>query len=221
MTPGRVLGLLAARGASFNPGQYLDASEAPTRYNIREALQGIVDPDAPIDPKTGKAKPLPAIVTADGKSSRSRKPVETTAELAADAVHGMRRINWMTLLCAVNADTEAEEIVRRRLLKIARRDREASGRWPDKLQRRRCECGRAPADDYLPDLVELAITELKAPSAVRANHQRAEWFGISLRTFERHIAAQYAVLQRPLYVWYERGIGHICYRLRRRRSTDP
>ena len=180
------------------------------------------------DSKIGKARPInwrllgrsideqielwPATRSALGKQ-KIQISRYSIAAVAVDALLGMFDRNWHALQLSIGVGEAVRPILVRRLIRTANRMKNEERIWPNRIRRRCCPCGRAPAPDYVLDLVELAVRHLEDPYNYRHQRTRAEWFGIS----ESH---WHAVARRPfdqtaahVWSWYYAGIGHIQHRI--------
>lgn len=164
---------------------------------------------------------LPATPSALGKQSRSSSK-HSIQEVAADALIGMYERNWHALQCSIGIGESVRPALVSRLERIAYRTQKHERIWPSRIRRRKCQCGRSAAADYVPDLVELAVRHLEEPFELRHQKTRAEWFGLT----ESH---WHAVARRPfdqvaahVWAWYYAGIGHIQHRIiqRGQRAED-
>ena len=180
------------------------------------------------DSKIGKARPMnwrllgrskdeqielwPSTRSALGKQ-KIQASRHSIADIAVDALLGMFDRNWHALQCSIGVGEAVRPILVGRLTRIANRMKKEERIWPNRIRRQCCLCGRAPAADYVPDLVELAVRHLEDPYNYRHHKTRAEWFGMS----ESH---WHAVARRPfdqtaahVWSWYYAGIGHIQHRI--------
>lgn len=222
MTPETVLRSLVARSYWADVGATLNTTEHVNRFDLREYLIDLVGEDQielPPSDQRVKPRPLPPIRTVGGTTStKSKAARETLEEVAADALKGMAMRSMDAILVALGADDDALERTRTRLhreVKIGKEKRPQE--WP-KVRRARFPSGHHPCEDYSLDMVELAMIELRVPTAFRAVHQRAEWLGVSERTFYRHLKKAHDHLQSELFTWYLVGESHIGGRLAARRK---
>ena len=207
MTPEQVLSALVTHSQSLHMG-----TPDPLVMAVREE-------------KIGKKRPLnwsllrrgddreyieiwPSVRSAQGRDS-GRISRFSIAEVAAYALVGMPDRNWQALQCAIGVGDNARGAIFARVHTKAIRSREDDQFWPAKVRRRRCACGRAPAQDYLLDIVELSIRQLEDPVVYNTNHARADWFGMSERNWYGVMRRPYDAVSAHLWFWYHAGIGHI------------
>jgi hypothetical protein len=213
MTPENILASLVAHGHQLDYGRPdplimearadLVGKTKPVNWSVLTAEHGI-------DPRL-----LVAIRSADGSQSRSGS-THSVAEVAADALVGMSGRSWNTIQVAVGMSSTARASLQRSLARVARQLQQRERIWPDTIRRQCCSCGRTAAEDYIPDLVELALMHLEQPMALRQQTTRAQWFGMSERNWHRVAARPFDQVAAHLWSWYFAGIGHIQGRLRRR-----
>ena len=156
------------------------------------------------------------ITTASGRGTRSVKK-SARQVIVADALSGMPRKSWAALLTIMGDVTARDELVGF-ALKEARRSRRRDRFWPDRILRRRCRCHRAPSDDYLEDLVQLAILHYEYPEVWKTYTARADWFGVSRRNWERVMEDPFRFLSMRVWGWNEGAIKHIVQRLKMQRQ---
>jgi len=154
--------------------------------------------------------------TASGSGTYSRRAMPGAQELVAEAVANMPPIYWSAILWTIAGDGEAFRHMYRKLMDRARKSQRRDRFWPAEIARRRLESGHIPAPDYVPDLVFLAIQELRHPQLFRSDVLRANWFRISDSHWHKVVGRPYGVLQATVLVWFGEGCAHIVERLRRR-----
>jgi hypothetical protein len=180
--------------------------------------------------KVGKTRPTPWWSVLDlerGPSIRSAKGhderrISTASlhEIATDALIGMPKNSWNVVQTSIGMTGQARDNVTEKLLKEAWKSRKRDRFWPDSLNRKACPCHRAATQNYVEDLVELALLHLEHPIRFGTHDARAEWFGLSSAHWRRTMLQPYDVVSRPVWAWYKSGLDHIKYRLAlRRRQT--
>lgn len=152
---------------------------------------------------------IQAIPTATGRSSRNRSTGSSLTQQAVEVTAGMNKSDWSAILWVVSRDTESFKFLHDKLVKSATNRKG----WPNQVRRQICDCGRAPAEDYRPDLARLALYELLTPDRFRTHAQRAEWFGLSQQHWRRLMADPYAQLVAQVFGWFGNGCTHIAKRL--------
>lgn len=157
--------------------------------------------------------PLP---TALGKQSKTSKPLSPFSEIVADAIANMPKIYWSAILWVVDTNRGSYDILASRLLPLAERSAKRDRFWPQTIRRQACRCGRRPAEDYVADLVHLALMELRTPALYQTHEQRAEWFGLSQQHWRKIMQRPYGMLQGKTIEWFGSGCGHINRRLHQR-----
>lgn len=161
----------------------------------------------------------PAQPTAKGKQSKSGGSSGSVAEYVSQAIKHMPMIEWQAILWSINSDPTARAALYNRLLAYARRSMERDKFWPDYIRRGVCNCGRMPSDDYVPDLVHLALLELRTPGVFSTHGSRAQWFGLSRQHWKKIMLKPYGVLQGDTFRWFGGGCTHIENRLNVRRKS--
>lgn len=141
------------------------------------------------------------------------------AEVAADALVGIPERNWKTLQCSIGVPGDARSIVMARLWTQVQHSKRSDKFWPDKIRRRGCRCGRAPAENYALDIVEMAIRSLENPAKFSTHQARADWFGMSESHWRAVGSKPFDHVSAHLWSWYHAGIGHIQNRINRRRGS--
>jgi hypothetical protein len=159
----------------------------------------------------------PSLRTALGRDTR-RISRSALHEAAADALSGMPLRYWQALQVAIGIDSQARDAVYNRLLRTARSSQKRDDFWPDKIERRRRARRHAPAPDYVPDLVELAVMHLEHPDQFATHHQRAQWFGLADSKWHLHnMQKPFDLVSKRAWSWYDAGIGYMTNRLNRQR----
>lgn len=127
----------------------------------------------------------------------------------AEELHkGMKRRAWLALCVAADLDdATAWSKLARLLYHQATTSRPSGKPWPA-IERRLCACGRKANCNYIADLCTLAMRELQAaePMSVR---ERATWFGVSEKRWQRSVASSYAAITASLAAWHTEGIRHL------------
>lgn len=221
-----ILATLAGRGQWLNVGELMPGDIAYRSYakTMRELEAEIEELRGNLNAADAKAlrsqrRREVALETVKGKQSRSRTTKGGAQEVIAEAVAGMPELQMKTLLWTVAGDLDSYSILRDRLLKRARKSFERDRWWPNAIKRGRGPMGHMYAPDYVPDLVHLALFELRVPHAVSTGADKARWFGVTREYWSRHMAMPYAVLQGATFEWFGTACGHILRRLRRAQQT--
>jgi hypothetical protein len=137
----------------------------------------------------------------------------------------MSENSWRTLCWAIGLEDPARAFLKAQLLMIAVELKER-GNWPEAFKRGNCStelrpgvrCGavRCRHGGYLEDLCELALIEIAEPFVFNADTRRAQFFGVAVHTWERHLKKLYAELAERPKIWFKGAIGHINRRLHER-----
>lgn len=216
MTPEEVLGKLVAQSSGFEAGPpdplVIEASKGkvgtakPASWNLRKSAAGAV-----VEIEVRNKVPLR---TADGTQTR-RRSTFSVEEVAADGFIGMYERNRDTIYIALNIGPEYIPITKSRLLRHARRMKKVRI-WPAELKRRPFQDGWSRAEDYVPDLVNLAVLHLMDPFGLRNEKMRADLFGVSESTWHHKCKRPFDQVAAHLWSWYYGGIGHIQHRILKR-----
>lgn len=173
------------------------------------------DPNRPASYARGAANNAPHMETASGTQTRKALRDSGFSAIASEAVAGMPSIEWASILWVIDSDEKSYKIMKKLLVRKAAKSIERDKFWPESLRRSDCICGRSPAEDYVPDLVKLALYELRTPALYQTHQQRAEWFGLSSQHWRKILHKPYGFLQGQVFLWFGSGCGHIARRLRR------
>lgn len=168
----------------------------------------------------GAAKLPRNIETADGTDTRNKLTGDNFTPALADAVLGMPGIEWAAIEWIVDGNQRAKDKLESRLLALARRSQDNDDFWPVTLRRADGVDGRKASTDYVPDLVRLAIMDLRFPNTFETQHARATWFGITDRHWRRLMLKPYGLLQVRTQAWLGGGCGHITRRLAASRRSE-
>ncbi len=215
---------LAGRGQVFEVGSATESRRLTLSVLRRIELLGIYSdgriPDAK-EIRQLQRQGVSGSHTATGKESRSSKRLETLdtlADIAVDGLRGMPEIHMTALEWAILKLPESGERLRRRLhrIGITSRSEAAKNIWPASLRRQVCGCGRSAADDYLSDLISLALFELAHPEQFSTHQKRASWFGLSLQHWKAKMRHPYGILRDRSIGWFDLAIDHIERQLRKR-----
>jgi hypothetical protein len=218
---------LAGRGQVFDVGGATNRRRLTVSTLERIKLLGIYSDGRIPSPKELRELARQGVggtLTATGSQTRSGKRVEsldTLADIATDGLAGIPQIHMTALEWAILGIPVAHDRLFRKLHRIgltARSERRST--WPDRLRRKRCQCGRMPADDYLPDLVTLALLELNQPELFSTHARRATWFGLSVQHWKATMRQPYSILRDRSMSWFDLAIDHIERQLRRRSRID-
>ena len=153
--------------------------------------------------------------TATGNTTRGKSKAGDGLSVVSHALRGMPRIELAAVYWIVANDLEAYDRMHRRLLKFARQEFGRSSAWPGSLRRKSGPCERSPAEDYVPDLVTLALMEMHTPSSFHTNAKRASWFGLSESHWRASVRNAYAMIQARSLGWFDGACSHIAGRLAR------
>lgn len=215
---------LAGRGQVFDVGSTTETRRLTLPVMKRIQLLGIYTDGRIPDLKELKKLERQGVKgshTAAGTQSRSSKrpeSLDTLNDIAADGLRGMPQTHMRAIEWAILKQADAGDVLTRKLHRLGQVSRSdaRSGFWPDKLRRRKCVCGRMPADDYLPDLVTLALLELAHPDLFSTHERRATWFGLSVQHWKSVMRQPYGILRDRSMSWFDLAIDHIERQLRRR-----
>ena len=130
----------------------------------------------------------PAIRTALGKQTRAASQDRLT-DIASDSLLGIPKRSWLALQVAIGIDGDARGKLAQRLERAANIKRLNDHRWPRALVRRRQRGARQPADDYIPDLVELALMQFEDPHKITEAIDPAAFMAVSKSTWYRSLRA--------------------------------
>ncbi len=228
LTEETILAALVAHGYRFETG-VRDRSNAEYKrmHGIRKNIEGMLGRNLELTPPagdgedadprpTGATRDEPAVPTAKGRqSSHSMKSAGLSA-MAAQVVSGMPLIEWAAILWIINSDAQAYKRLEHRLLKVAYQAARTQNDWPINVKRDRLPSGHRLASDYVPDLVTLALLELRDPGAFSTHEQRATWFCVPQRSWYRLLRKPYGSLQTKCFTWFGGGCSYISHRLRPR-----
>lgn len=215
---------LAGRGQVFEVGSATESRRLTLSVLRRIELLGLYSDGRIPDAKELRSLQRQGVTgshTATGSQSRSSKrpeTLDTLQDIAVDGLRGMPHIHMTALEWAVLGIPEAGDTLARKLhrIGITARSEQTQKSWPTKLRRKPCKCGRAAADDYLPDLVSLALLELAHPETYSTHDKRSRWFGLSLQHWKATMRQPYGILRDRSMSWFDLAIDHIERRLRRR-----
>lgn len=215
---------LAGRGQVFDVGSATESRRLTLSVLKRIELLGIYS-----DGRIPSAKELRQLqregvtgsLTATGNQSRSGKrpeTLDTLADIAVDGLRGMPQIHMTALEWAILKIPASGDQLRRQLhrIGITSRSETVKNFWPERLRRRVCVCGRMAADDYLPDLVTLALLELAEPHKYSTHDKRSRWFGLSMQHWKTTMRQPYGILRDRSMNWFDLAIDHIERQLRKR-----
>lgn len=215
---------LAGRGQVFDVGSATESRRLTLSVLRRIELLGIYDdgriPDAK-ELRQLQRQGVTGLHSAKGTQTKSGKrpaTLDTLADIAVDGLRGMPGTHLNAIYWAILKVPEAGDKLSRKLhrLGIMSRSESIKNVWPTKLRRQPCKCGRAPAEDYLPDLVSLALLELAQPELFSTHQKRASWFGLSLQHWKTTMRQPYGILRDRSMSWFDLAIDHIERQLRRR-----
>lgn len=215
---------LAGRGQVFEVGSTTETRRLTLPVIKRIELLGIYSDGRIPTPKEIKKlerSGVKGLHTAKGTQSRSGKrpeTIDTLNDIASDGLRGMPQTHMRAIEWAILNQADAGERLFRKLYRLGQVSRSdaRSGSWPARLRRKRCACGRAPSDDYLPDLVTLALLELAHPERFSTHEKRATWFGLSVQHWKTTMRHPYGILRDRSMSWFDLAIDHIERQLRRR-----
>ncbi len=164
----------------------------------------------------GKLVTIPGVLSAEGRQTRSRRPLGWTHEQLGFAASGMDPLQQSTVLWCLDRDERSKSYVRYELMKLALELKEFA-RWPTRIRRAECEITglQRCRDRYVEDLCTLALREGADPPTYASEAARAEWFGVHESHWRRTgIAAGYSVLSQRVTIWFDDGIRYLKSRLR-------
>lgn len=170
----------------------------------------------------GRAITIPGVLSAEGRQTRSRRPLGWTHEQLGFAASGMDPLHQSTVLWCLDRDERSKMYVKSELLKLALELKEQA-RWPARIRRAECAITglQRCRDRYVEDLCTLAMRQGADPPTYASEAARAEWFGLHESNWRRiGLAAGYSVLSQRVTIWFDDGIRYLKSRLRERSSDS-
>lgn len=199
----RLLVMATARGISIDLGRP-KSRDIPIEHRSR-----------PRPRKEEGSKPIPGVLSAEGRQSRvGDRPFWSSTDLGHAAV-GMDKVCWHSLCWCIGLEEVSRVFLKRELMAIADK-RAKSEQWPKTIRRGECPVSgfSLSEDRYIEDLCTLALFEGAHPNMVRLESYRARYFGVSERNWGRVLTRHYQGLHSALMSWYGRAEGHLKAALR-------
>ncbi|MEL6301116.1 MAG: hypothetical protein AAFR07_05705 [Pseudomonadota bacterium] len=162
-------------------------------------------------------KPGAGSTAADGTETASRKSNGSRQEFAANALQGMSARQFEAVKFYALEDMGAARPLRARYRAWVDRQRfHNPTQWPGRIRRGRTPSGHNLSQDWLPDLVELALMQILDRESFKTQVQRAQWFGVTTQTWRKQLERAWQAIQREISNDINSGLQHIVRRSRMR-----